>query len=114
LWEKYGQTQLKTALAAVDQKSPDVPFTCAFCGKYSEFYIEASPDHWQKTERERFAAKEQTFFESTKRMKEEMERKLELEQKASASYKSEDEHIAEEVEQMVKKMQALYTQGQSQ
>jgi hypothetical protein len=115
LWEKYGQTQLKTALSGADQKSPDVPITCAFCGKYSEFYVKASPDYWKKTERERFSArvkKEQAFFESTKRMKEEMERKLQLEQKASASYKSEDEHLAEEVEKMVTRIQRLYAQGQ--
>jgi hypothetical protein len=114
LWEKYCQTQLKAALTAADQKAPEVLVTCTFCGKYSEFYIKASPDYWLKTERERFSAqarKEQALFESAKKMKEDMEMKLALERKASACYKSEEEQIAEEVERTFARMKTLYTVG---
>jgi hypothetical protein len=76
LWEKYIQTQLKVALAKSNRNSQEVPVTCAFCGKYAEFYVKASPDYWQKTEKCRFQAqiaKEQALFEATKKLKEEMD-----------------------------------------
>eukprot|EP00475_Leptophrys_vorax_P029680 TRINITY_DN4380_c0_g1_i6.p1 TRINITY_DN4380_c0_g1~~TRINITY_DN4380_c0_g1_i6.p1 ORF type:complete len:780 (+),score=166.81 TRINITY_DN4380_c0_g1_i6:16-2355(+) len=79
LWEKYNQVQLKLALAKADEKSPEVPVTCAFCGNYSEFYVKASPDYWQNAERERFKVKiekEQALYEATQRMKHEAEKKL--------------------------------------
>jgi hypothetical protein len=79
LWDKYTQTQLKVALAKSNPNSQEVPVTCAFCGKYAEFYVKAAPDYWQKTEKGRFQsqiAKEQALYEATKKLKEEMDQKI--------------------------------------
>eukprot|EP00475_Leptophrys_vorax_P006076 TRINITY_DN1371_c0_g1_i1.p1 TRINITY_DN1371_c0_g1~~TRINITY_DN1371_c0_g1_i1.p1 ORF type:complete len:749 (+),score=175.73 TRINITY_DN1371_c0_g1_i1:111-2357(+) len=80
LWDRYCQTQLRVALEKAPQDVPEVPVTCAFCGKYSEFYVKASPDYWKKAEKDRFRAearKQQALYEATKKMEKDMERKLE-------------------------------------
>jgi DNA-binding protein YbaB len=88
LWDKYCQTQLKLALMEAKPRANDVAVTCAFCGKYSEFYVKADPDHWKNAEKERFkvtAAREEALYDSTKKMHQEMERRLEEFQKRAAN-----------------------------
>eukprot|EP00475_Leptophrys_vorax_P026535 TRINITY_DN3751_c0_g1_i1.p1 TRINITY_DN3751_c0_g1~~TRINITY_DN3751_c0_g1_i1.p1 ORF type:complete len:711 (+),score=171.14 TRINITY_DN3751_c0_g1_i1:153-2285(+) len=87
LWDKYTQAQLKAALANAKPNSEEINVTCAFCGRYSEFYIKPSPDYWKTvtTERRKInSTKEQVLFETTKKLREEMDKKMQEYEKRAA------------------------------